>query len=90
MERIGESAPSYVYIYRTSDSRYEKKAKMSRQTSPIPSGQPARHSFWQRLHTTLIRWGILAPPGASEADLTEEERATRKRFFFEFRRQPHH
>ncbi|HEX6482648.1 MAG TPA: hypothetical protein VF043_27715 [Ktedonobacteraceae bacterium] len=61
---------------------------MERQTLPTSPGQPPRQSVWRRLHTALILWGILAPPGAGETDLTEREQEVRKRFFFQFRRHP--
>jgi len=56
--------------------------------SPTPPEPLPHQSFWQRLHTTLILWGILTPPGARETGLTEEEQEVRKRFFFQFRRHP--
>ena len=61
---------------------------MDRRTLPTTSGQPPRQSLWQRLHTTLILWGILAPPGTRETGLAVEEQEVRKRIFFQFRRHP--
>lgn len=84
----GEGVVSYVSSKQVGNLYRERKATMDRQTPPAPSGQLPRQSLWQRLHTTLILWGILAPPGAKEADLAEEDQEVRRRIFFLFRRHP--
>lgn len=59
---------------------------MDNDTSPKPSGSVAHQSWWQKLHAKFILWGILPPPGASEAGLSEEEQAVQRRITF--RRHP--